>query len=533
MPRKLSRLRWQLTLSHLIAIAWTLVSMIVAVLFIGWAWWAHSNDPRLQPADDARSVAYGVSLLVRDAAQGDPPAIDQLNGVLGLIARGELTVVGGSASAPEQMRSHASFSPALGDTAYIAVVGPAGHVLASSDPSGSGFMPSEGAEWQPLVSAALGGTTDPSHLTVVRSGPGPAALGAFPVFGADGQPIAAIVLASRTVPAGGSDLRSALLFFGAATLVVLLGASLFALASSSVVSFFLARRVVHRLERLGRAVEAFAEGDLAQRVHDDSRDEVGELGQRFNAMADRLSASVAELAAEKQTVEATLQAKRELVANVSHELRTPLASIRGHTESLLLRQRADGDLEEYLQVIHRQTEQLSGLIDDLFLLSTTEAGALPMVCRPVVLGDVIDEVVRSIQPVALHERQVRLLKEIPQDVPTVRADRQRVAQVLSNLVRNAVRFTPEGGLVAVRACRQDERFGVVVVEDTGQGIPPDELGHVFERFYRADASRDRGSGGAGLGLAIVRELITAMGGEVWAESVPGEGSRFSFTLPLA
>jgi len=530
---KLNRLRWQLTLSHLMAIAWTLVSMIVAVLVIGWAWWAHTYDPSLQAADDARSVAYGVSLLVRNAQAGDPPSVDQLNGVLGLIGRGELTVVGGAATTPEQMRTHAAFSPSLGDIEYIAVLGPAGHVLASSDPAGAAFVPPEAAEWQPLARAALDGTTDTSHLTVVRSGPGPAALGAFPVFGVDGQPIAAIVLASRTLPAGGTDLGSALLFFGAATLAVLLAASLFALASSSVVSFFLARRMVNRLERLGRAVEAFAEGDLAQRVRDDSRDEVGELGRRFNAMADRLSASVTELAAEKQTVEATLQAKRELVANVSHELRTPLASIRGHTESLLLRQRADGDVEAYLQVIHRQTEQLSGLIDDLFLLSTTEAGALPIVRRPVVLGDVIEEVVRSIQPVALHERQVRLLSEVPQDVPTVSADRQRVAQVLSNLVRNAVRFTPEGGLVAVRACRQDERFGVVVVEDTGQGIPPEELRQVFERFYRADESRDRGSGGAGLGLAIVRELVAAMGGEVWAESVPGEGSRFSFTLPLA
>jgi signal transduction histidine kinase len=124
------------------------------------------------------------------------------------------------------------------------------------------------------------------------------------------------------------------------------------------------------------------------------------------------------------------------------------------------------------------------------------------------------------------------LSEVEPTLPPVLADRQRVAQVIANLVRNAVRHTPEGGLVAVRAARCDDRLAVVTVEDTGVGIPADELAHVFERFYRADASRDRASGGAGLGLAIVRELVVAMGGEVSAESAVGEGSRFWFTLPL-
>jgi signal transduction histidine kinase len=123
--------------------------------------------------------------------------------------------------------------------------------------------------------------------------------------------------------------------------------------------------------------------------------------------------------------------------------------------------------------------------------------------------------------------------EVEPNLPRVLADRHRVAQVLANLVCNAVRYTPEGGLVAVRAATRDDRTALVSVEDTGVGIPADELAQIFERFYRADRSRDRASGGAGLGLAIVRELVSAMGGEVYAESVVGEGSRFSFTLPLA
>jgi two-component system, OmpR family, sensor histidine kinase BaeS len=138
----------------------------------------------------------------------------------------------------------------------------------------------------------------------------------------------------------------------------------------------------------------------------------------------------------------------------------------------------------------------------------------------------------SIGPIARRERQVTLTTAVEPDLGPALADRQRVVQVLGNLVRNALRHTPEGGLIAVRAERQDG-VASVTVEDTGEGIPPEQLTRVFERFYRGDDARDRASGGAGLGLAIVRELVEAMGGEVSAESTPGQGSRFSFRLPLA
>lgn len=538
MHRPLSRLRWQLTLSHLVAIAVTLVSMIAAVLLIASVWWTRANDPRAQAAEDARVVALSLTGLVRPAVETplDSPERMQLSTVLQLIGRGDLTVVGNVPSnAPESVRAHAGASLPLSNIAYLAVVGTDGNVLASSEPSGSATAASERSAWAPLVSAALAGTTNTSTLVASRSTGRPASLGAYPVVDPTGAPIAAVVFA-RTTPAPASsvwDFWQVLLFFAAATLAILVGASLFALASSSLVSYFLSRRLVRRLEHLGHAAEAFAAGDLSRRVEATSHDEVGELAVRFNAMADRLAETLEELAAEKRAVEAALEAKRELVANVSHELRTPLASIRGHTESLLLRQAGDAELRGYLEVIERQTQQLSRLIDDLFLLSTTEAGALSLVSRPLQLQGLIDEVVSSIRPIARAERRVELLTDVAADLPLVMADRQRVAQVLANLVRNAIRHTPEGGLVAVRAYELDGRSANVVVEDTGEGIPADELRHVFERFYRVDASRDRGSGGTGLGLAIVRELVSAMGGDVSAASVVGEGSRFAFTLPLA
>jgi signal transduction histidine kinase len=531
MKNALSRLRWQLTFSHLAAIAFTLVAMIAAVLLIGSAWFARANNPSAEPAQEARAVALAVQGLV---LRGASPV--ELSGVLQLLATDDLRLP--AASSSYWTDAAARQRPGLDNVDYLVIVDPDGRVLGSSDELGADFAPPERAEWNPLVAAALQGTSDGARLVGRRTGSGPVALGAYPVLDPDDRPIAAVVVGVRALPASSDwwDIGHLLLFFGAAALVVLLGASVFAFASSSLVSYLLARRLVRRLEHLGSAAEAFAAGDVARRV--DVRDaaasdEVGQLARRFNAMADRLAATLNELATEKSAVEAALYAKRELVANVSHELRTPLASIRGHTESLLMRDEIGGAASRsYLEVIHRQTEQLSRLIDDLFLLSTTESGALPLSPRPVVLGDVIDEVVTSIQPAARAERQVSLLSEIEPGLPPVFADRQRVMQVLANLVRNAVRHTPEGGLVAVRATRHERQLATVSVEDTGDGISPDQLEHVFERFYRAEVSRDRTSGGAGLGLAIVRELVNAMGGQVSAESVVGEGSRFSFTLPL-
>jgi signal transduction histidine kinase len=540
MNRPLSRLRWQLTLSHLVAIAFTLVSMIAALLLISSVFVTRTTNSAAQPADDARIVASAIEGLVLRDVQGGA-AVD-LSGALSLIASGDVRVLNGApANAPEPARRFAPLGSSLANVAYLVVVGADGRTLGSSDPAGPAFAPPERPEWQSAVSAALDGQRDPTRLAVVRSGAGPSALGAYPITDENGRVVAAALVATTELPppAGGvADFGRALLFFGAATVAVLAGAFLFALAASSVVGYFLARRLVARLERLGRAAEALASGDLSRRVDvadSASADEVGQLARRFNHMADQLSETLAALASAKQRAEEALRAKRELVANVSHELRTPLASIRGHTESLQLR---DPNLDagtraRYLDIIQRQTEQLSHLIDDLFELSTAEAAGLPLALMPMAVGDVADEVASSIRSVAQTERKVTVVCEVEPNLPAVLADRQRVAQVVANLVRNAVRHTPEGGLVAVRAARRDAHAVVVSVEDTGVGIPAEQLPHVFARFYRGDGARDRASGGAGLGLAIVRELVEAMGGEVSAESVVGQGSRFSFSLPLA
>ncbi|HVC32346.1 MAG TPA: ATP-binding protein [Chloroflexota bacterium] len=532
MIRHVSRLRSQLILSHLAAIACTLVAMVAAVVLIAGGWIAAQQDSTGEPSQDARIVASAIGgLATRDDAS------TALNVVLRAMASGSLRVLGGpNPNAPDQAPRFVRFGSSLDDVAYIVVVGHDGQPLASSEPTGAAFAPPERLEWHVLAQEALAGVRDPRRLVSDRSGGGPAALGAYPILNERGQPVAAVVVATRTLPSPthGGSFWQGLAIFGAASLAVLVAASLFALVSASVVGYLLSRRLVARLERLGRAAESLAAGDLSRRVEEGPADEVGRLMRQFNHMADQLAATVAALEAAKGRTEATLRAKRELVANVSHELRTPLALIRSHAESLLLR---GGDHEgerrrEYLAVINRETEHLSRLIDDLFALSTAEAGALPLALEPVALAELVEEVARGIRPIARRERQVSVATEVAPDLPPALADRQRVVQVLGNLVRNALRYTPEGGLIAIRAEPRDGRASIAV-EDTGIGIPPDQLPHVFERFYRGDDARDRASGGAGLGLAIVRELVEAMGGDVSVESTVGQGSCFAFSLPLA
>jgi two-component system, OmpR family, phosphate regulon sensor histidine kinase PhoR len=250
-------------------------------------------------------------------------------------------------------------------------------------------------------------------------------------------------------------------------------------------------------------------------------------------------AQAARARAEAQAARAE-QSRRELIVNASHELRTPIASIRGHAESLLLAAEDSEtgapppeELRGYLGIIARESERLSGLVDDLLALARADAGELRLEVRPTELAGVVEEVFEALAPLARRERQVTLVREIPAGLPLVLADRERLAQVLLNLVRNGISYTPAGGLVSISAERDDPDHVALVVADTGIGIPPEELSRVFERFYRTDASRARASGGFGLGLSIVRDLVEAMGGTAGAESVTGQGSRFRVVLRIA
>jgi signal transduction histidine kinase len=310
--------------------------------------------------------------------------------------------------------------------------------------------------------------------------------------------------------------------FFALTLFVLFNIFLVSICSVVVASFAswrFSKRLTRQIDELALATDEFARGQLHRRAEVMSADELGILAMRFNVLAERLE-------------ELDLQ-RREFVANVSHDLRTPVAIIRGHLEAQL---RPDDmtnqavSADEAFQIIAHEAETLTSLIDDLFTLSRLEDAVLPIEASSVNLAELIEDSVRGIRPYALQQSRVSVNAMVESDLPHVIGDETRINQIVNNLVHNAVRHTPAGGLVVVSAEPMVNAIRVTV-RDTGVGIPPENLPHIFERFYRGESTRD--AGGTGLGLSIVKQLVEAQGGRVFAESTPGEGTAISFELPIA
>mgnify|MGYP005844077899 CR=1 FL=1 len=290
------------------------------------------------------------------------------------------------------------------------------------------------------------------------------------------------------------------------------------------ISVVVARQITLPLRNLTLAAKNIAGGDLSQRVQAGTRDEIGELASAFNSMAESLARNE--------------QVRRNMVADIAHELRTPLSVIQGNLEAIL-----DGVVEpttEHVSSIHEETLVLARLVSDLRELSLAEAGQLKLQKEPTDLAEVVRKAVSKYRPEA-DEKGINLGLEVAGQIPVVNVDPQRISQVIGNLLSNAVRHTGAGGDVCVSVRLSDgakPAFGrrdslvLVSVADTGGGIPAEELPFVFERFYRLDKSRSRSSGGSGIGLAIVKHLVEAHCGQVWAESEVGKGSIFSFSLPL-
>jgi signal transduction histidine kinase len=300
-------------------------------------------------------------------------------------------------------------------------------------------------------------------------------------------------------------------FLGGVTRSVWIGA-LIAVAIALLASILLSRRILRPVEELTAAAREMQKGNLSVRVNVSEKDEIGVLASSFNAMADSL--------AEQERL------RRNMVSDVAHELRTPLSNIRGYLEAA-----RDGLVEvspELVDSLFEEASSLSRLADDLRDLAQAEAGHLRI--EPVAL-DLRGTIRAVIDKAPSSGRDVEISPDLPADLPLVLADPQRVEQILRNLIHNALDYTPDGGAIWVQAMAQG-RFVRVAVKDTGIGIEPEHLPHLFDRFYRPDPSRSRATGGAGLGLAIVKQLVEAQGGQVAVESVPGAGSTFSFTLPI-
>ncbi|MDO8689943.1 MAG: ATP-binding protein [Dehalococcoidia bacterium] len=279
-----------------------------------------------------------------------------------------------------------------------------------------------------------------------------------------------------------------------------------------------ALRITKPLGRLAEASSKIAAGDLSQRVKVSSRDELGELARSFNSMAEALGRNE--------------ETRRHMVSDIAHELRTPLTVLQGNLEGML-----DGVVpldRSTIAALHGETKLLSRLVADLKELSLAEAGQLKLHRSLTDLPSLIENSAGKVASEA-EGKGVRLDPGSSGEFPLVDLDPDRIGQVMDNLLNNALRHTPAGGKIAIELKETQSvggHWAQVSVTDSGSGISPEDLPLVFDRFFRADRSRSRSTGGSGLGLAIVKQLVEAHGGKVWAESQPGQGSAFSFTLPV-
>lgn len=335
------------------------------------------------------------------------------------------------------------------------------------------------------------------------------------------EPAAMPMMGTRGMPRDAAPFGKAIFSAGLALAAVLLG-----------LAAFFSRRISNPLLHMTEAAKQLAAGNLEARVRAYRVREIDELARAFNQMADSLARAD--------------QQRRQMTADVAHELRTPLSIIKGRLEGI-----QDGVYEaspDQIVGLLEETALLERLVEDLRLLALAEAGQLPLYTELVEPAHLIADVARSFDHQA-HERRVALLVETAAELPDIQADPQRMVQVLGNLVSNALRYTPVGGQVTLRAYVQqtapttptrngnaltDTSSAMICfeVQDTGSGIAPADLPYIFDRFYRADRSRTRSSGGAGLGLAITRRIVEAHGGTMSAHSTVGAGTTISFSLPI-
>jgi len=318
---------------------------------------------------------------------------------------------------------------------------------------------------------------------------------------------------------GGSDSMGQLYTdFRASFNEALIYAASAAMLVAIVVSMFFSRSVIAPVRAMSQATQRIADGRYDERVQVNGEDELAQLAENFNQMAEKLS-----------QIESM---RRRLIGDVSHELRTPLTAIKGSMEGLM-----DGIFpanNETYQQVHAEAERLNRLVDDLQELSRVEARAYQLDVKALDVSALVRIVSKRLAP-RFESKRISLELDLAPDLPHILSDEDRAVQVLTNLTGNALQYTPEGGKIIISGKRINNNEVRIAIHDTGIGIPPEHLPHIFDRFYRVDKSRSRQSGGgSGIGLTIAHAIVEAHGGRIWAESVgEGQGSTFNFTLPIA
>lgn len=298
-------------------------------------------------------------------------------------------------------------------------------------------------------------------------------------------------------------------------LQIFLTIAFFVLIVVLVFNYIISRRITKPLSQLGNAAKKIASGDFKERVNlKNTTNEIGELGDIFNSMAD--------------SIEQLEHMRKSFVSNVSHELRTPMTTITGFIEGIL-----DGTIppqkhEQYLSIVLDESRRLSRLVTDLLDLSRMEDGRIKLELRDFDINEMVRLTVIKLEK-RIASKDIKLTVNFETDNLFVTADKDSIARVLTNIMDNAVKFTPEGGFIDIKTGRQHDKI-YTSVTNSGMGILPEDLMHVFDRFYKSDKSRSLDKTGVGLGLYMVKSLLKAHGENIWAESEPGEFARFTFTL---
>jgi len=299
------------------------------------------------------------------------------------------------------------------------------------------------------------------------------------------------------------------------TNITLLYGALIGAVIALLLGIFLSRTLTRPIRELTQATHAVSEGNLDQKVQVRSNDELGELAKAFNKMSSELSRSI--------------NTRKQMTADIAHELRTPLSLILGHAEAV-----HDDVLpptKENFEIIREEAARLENLVNDLRILSLADAGELSINLQTIEPGRLLQDVV-SLYQVQAQKKNIELKSDIVSPLPTLELDPVRMTQVLTNILDNALRHTPENGLIRLSAIKIGEHVELSI-HDSGPGLSSDDLDRIFERLYRADASRGRDDGGSGLGLAIAKSIVQLHGGQVSAESEPGKGLRVNISLPVS